>query len=85
MATGVPSPIQPTFHPYARFPHDMGVDLIGSHRAVAEELLDRPNIVPTFQQMGREGMPQGVATGGLGVRWLADSKKLFESHQPERL
>jgi len=33
--------------------------------AMAQQFLHGPDVVATFQQVGRKGMPQGLATGGL--------------------
>ncbi len=43
----------------------MGVNHRGADIPVTQELLNGPDVVATFQQVGRKGMPQGVATGGL--------------------
>jgi hypothetical protein len=36
-----------------------------AHVCVAEQLLDRADVVAIFQQVGREAMPEGVAARGL--------------------
>jgi hypothetical protein len=46
---------------------DVGVDHGRLEVAVAEELLDRADVVAGFQQVGGEGVPQGVRACGLGV------------------
>ena len=38
---------------------DMGVDHRRAHVLVAQQLLDRPNIIPIFQQVGRKGVAKG--------------------------
>ena len=40
---------------------DMGIDHGGVDVAVAQQFLDRPDIVPFFQEMGSERMPEGMA------------------------
>ncbi len=42
------------------------VDHGGAHIPVAEELLDGPDVVIVFQQVGSEGVAEGMARGGLG-------------------
>src|SRR5580765_3039580 len=44
---------------------DMGVDLRRADVAVAEELLHRADVAAGLEQVRGEGMPQGVARGGL--------------------
>jgi hypothetical protein len=44
----------------------VGVDHRRADIAVPQELLDRPDVVAVLEQMGREGVPQRVACGGLG-------------------
>ena len=39
---------------------------------MAKELLNRPNIVTAFEQMGGEGMPEGVTGGALCQARLRD-------------
>src|SRR3954468_23637478 len=39
---------------------DQGVHLRGRHRGVAEQLLDHPDVGPAVEQVGGEGVPQGV-------------------------
>lgn len=45
---------------------DMGIDHGGLHVAMAQGFLDCSNIVAAFEEMCREGMPEGVARGPLG-------------------
>ena len=45
----------------APFVKDMRVDHRGTYVFVAEQLLDGPDVVTGFEQMGGEGMPKGVA------------------------
>jgi hypothetical protein len=45
---------------------DMRVDHRGADIAVAEELLDGPDVVVVLQQVGSEGLAKGVTCGGLG-------------------
>jgi len=44
----------------------MGIDLGGLDVAVAEELLDGPDIVAVLEQVGGEGVPEGMAAYSLG-------------------
>src|SRR3954451_12259156 len=39
---------------------DQRVDLRGRYRGVAEQLLDHPDVGPAVEQVGGEGVPQGV-------------------------
>jgi hypothetical protein len=50
----------PPFVEHVRVDH-RGLDVL-----VAEELLDRPDVVPGQEEMGRKGVPQCVAGGVLG-------------------
>ncbi len=43
----------PNFAPHSQ---DMGVDHRGAHILVPQELLDGPDVVAIFEQMGREGV-----------------------------
>jgi len=52
----------------------MGIDHGGPYVAVAEELLDRADVLPLLQQVGGKGVPEGVAAGR-----LADTRCL---HRP---
>lgn len=45
---------------------DVGVDHRGADVAVAEQLLDRADVVAVFEQVGREGVAQRVAGDALG-------------------
>jgi hypothetical protein len=47
------------------------VDHRGLHAPVPQELLDRPDVVPTYEQMGREGMAERMAGRVLGDADLA--------------
>ena len=40
---------------------DVGVDHRGAHVPVAQQLLDRPDIVSVLEQVGGEGVAEGVA------------------------
>jgi hypothetical protein len=65
----------------------VGVDHGGGHVAVAEELLDGADVGAVFQQVGGEGVAEGVAGGALGdaalrawfwvdaatLRWMASA------------
>ena len=44
---------------------DMGIDHRCLDVAMAQEFLDRSNIVTAFEQVSGEGMPEGVASGPL--------------------
>ena len=44
----------------------MGVDHRRADIPVSQELLDRPDVIAVFEEMGGEGMAQGVRAGGLG-------------------
>ncbi len=57
-----PSPIQRTPDTQPRLLHDVRVNLRRRHIFVAEQLLQRPNIITCLQKMRRERMPQRVAT-----------------------
>ena len=62
---------------------DMGVGHRGADVPVVEELLDGADVVAILQQLGGEGLPEGMARGGLGApgaaarllapRWKKDS------------
>ena len=39
----------------------MGVDHRRAHVLVAQQLLDRPNIIPILQQVGRKGVAKRMA------------------------
>jgi hypothetical protein len=43
----------------------VGIDHRRAHFPESEEVLDRPDIIPVFQEMGSERMPEGVACDGL--------------------
>ena len=45
---------------------NMGVDHGSGHVAVAEQLLDGPDIVAMFKEVGGKGVSEGMAGGGLG-------------------
>lgn len=53
--------------PYSETPtiEDVRVDLGGLDALMAQELLDRPDVVPRVEQVGGEGMPEGMG-GGVG-------------------
>src|SRR5688572_13273119 len=46
---------------------DMGVDLSGGEAAVAQDLLDGPEIRAPVQEVRGRGMPQGVGSGSGGI------------------
>ena len=50
---------------------DTSVDLGRRYRGVAEQLLDRAQVRPAFQQMGGEAVAQGVRRDAGGERGLA--------------
>jgi hypothetical protein len=60
---------------------DVGVDLGGADAAVAQQFLDRADVVARLQQVGREGMAKGVARGPLGQTRHADSHRHGTLHQ----
>ena len=43
----------------------MGVDHGGVHISVPHQLLDRADVLSTLQQMGSEGVTEGMRRGGL--------------------
>jgi hypothetical protein len=45
---------------------DVGVDHGGADVLVAEQLLDGPDIVAVFEEVGDEGVAEGVRSGELG-------------------
>src|SRR5262245_48647418 len=45
---------------------DMGVDHGRADVLVAQKVLDRPDVVSVLQQMGREGVPEGVTARRFG-------------------
>src|SRR5579863_3912515 len=51
---------------------DVGVFLGGRERGVPEQLLDRPQVGAALQQVGGEGVPQGVRVDAPGERRLLD-------------
>ena len=51
---------------------DMGVDLCGRQGAVAQNLLDGPQVRSAVQQMGGGTVPQRVRPGGRGVAQLSE-------------
>ena len=50
---------------------DLGVNLRRGQTGVAEQLLDRPQVRPALEQMGREGVAEGVGRDPAGDRRLA--------------
>jgi hypothetical protein len=46
----------------------MGVHHDGLDVFMTEELLNGPDVIPVLQEVGREGMAEGVAGGMLGGR-----------------
>src|SRR3954471_11525386 len=50
----------------AGFLEDVGVDLGGGDVGVAEEFLDGADVVAGLEEMGGEGMAEGVATDWFG-------------------
>src|SRR5262245_39297900 len=51
---------------------DVRVDHGGAHVTVSEQFLDRANVVTVFEEMRREGVPEGVTRGWLGQARLED-------------
>ena len=51
---------------------DVRVDHGGAHVTVSEQFLDRTNVVAVFEEMRREGVPEGVTRGSLGQARLED-------------
>jgi len=43
----------------------MGINHRGLDIAMAQKFLHRSDVVTSFEQMGGEGMPEGVASGSL--------------------
>jgi hypothetical protein len=52
-------------HPKGATVEHVGVDHGGAHILMAKELLDRSDVLSPFQQVGRKGVAEGVATSGL--------------------
>lgn len=42
----------------------MGIDHRGAHILLSQELLDCADVLPSFQQVRRKGMAEGMASGG---------------------
>lgn len=57
--------IQRATHGQAAALEDVGVDHGGAHVLVAEEFLHRTDVVAVFQEMGSEGVAEGVAGNAL--------------------
>ena len=49
----------------------MGIDHCGAHVLMAQQLLDRSDVLPTLQQVGGKGVPKRMAAGGLGHSGLS--------------
>ncbi len=60
----------------------MGIDHRGTDILVPKQFLHSSNIIAILQQVGREGMAERVATGGLGS--LSGSEYIF-NHSPEQV
>jgi hypothetical protein len=58
--------IEGTSDTAAGFREDVGIDLGGGNLGVAEEFLDGADIVAGFEEMGGEGVAEGMATDGFG-------------------
>lgn len=57
----------------------MGVDHGGVHISVPHQLLDRADVLATLQQMGSEGVTEGMRRGGL---MDAARQRLGHQHAP---
>ena len=72
--------LEPTLSPWVElamdfpevFPVNVGVDLGGREVGMAEHLLDRSEIGPSFEEVGRERMSRGMTRGLLGNPGSAD-------------
>jgi hypothetical protein len=54
-----------TSHPKTTAVQDMGIPHHRRYITVAQQLLNGPDVIPRFQQVRGERMPEGVATGTL--------------------
>ena len=66
-ATGATQRVQWTPDTAAAAVEHVGIDHRGADVGVAQEFLDGADVVAPFQQVGREGMTEGVACGGLAI------------------
>jgi hypothetical protein len=57
--------VQRTPHPHPRLLEDVGVDHGGLDALVAKELLNGADVVAASEQVGGEGVPEGVAGDAL--------------------
>jgi hypothetical protein len=66
-------PIHRALDPGRPAVEDVRVDHDGAHVAVTEQLLDRPDVVAVFKQVGRERVAERVAGGAFwdGLLWRA--------------
>ena len=55
-------PIQRTLDTGAALRHDMGIDHGGLDTRVAEQFLDRPDVIALLQKMRGKGMTQRITT-----------------------
>jgi len=60
-------------HPETAFANDMGIDFRGPDVCVAQQFLDRPDVVPGFQQAGGKAVPECVAVCGLASRFVIET------------
>ncbi len=51
---------------------DVRIDHRGAHVVVAQQLLNRADVVPIFEEIGGEGVAQAVRGGSLGKARSAD-------------
>ena len=63
----------------------MGVDHGCAHVLMSQQLLDRADVLPPFQQVGRKRVAEGVATGRLRESRLAHGPGPTESQSQGRL
>ena len=61
--TSFSKPIHRAAHGRRTAIEDMGVDHRSLDVAMAQEFLDRPDIIAGFEQVRGEGMPEGVTSG----------------------
>ena len=71
-ASGEHDPVGRAAHAARPAVQHVGVDHGGGHVAVPKELLDRTNVVAILQQVGGEGVAEGMAGGVLGKAGPSD-------------
>jgi len=63
-----------TAHPQGAAVEHVRVDHGCTHIAVAQQLLDGSDVLPSFEEVGGKRMAEGMATGGLGHTGLTDGQ-----------